>query len=83
MFDEEFQFFIAHQDELVAKHKGQFLVLQGSRVIDVRPTLLEAYLEGNRRFAPGTFMLQRCEPGPEAYTVTLSTWGLFSQATTA
>ena len=43
-------------------------------------TVLEAYLEAMRRFTPGTFMLQRCEPGPEAYTVTISTRDLFCQA---
>jgi hypothetical protein len=42
--------------------------------------VLEAYLEAMRRFTPGTFMLQRCEPGPEAYTVTISTRDLFCQA---
>lgn len=80
MFDEELAYFIAHQAELVSQHRGQILILQGPRVVDVRPTLLEAYVEASRRFKPGTFMLQRCEAGPEAYTVTLSTVGLFDPA---
>jgi hypothetical protein len=72
MFETELQYFIAHQDELVAQHRGQILTLKGQRVVGVHPTLLDAYAEALRRFDPGTFMLQRCEPGPDAYTLTIS-----------
>ncbi|MCX6544144.1 MAG: hypothetical protein NTV05_06970 [Acidobacteria bacterium] len=77
MFDEELRFFIANQDRLVTEHRGQFLILRGPQVVGAYPTLLDAYADALRRFAPGTFMLQRCEPGPEAYTVTISTRDLF------
>lgn len=80
MFEEELQFFIANQDQLVAQYAGQILILQGRQVVGAHPTLLAAYLDALRRFAPGTFMLQRCEPGPDAYTVTISTRDLFRAA---
>lgn len=80
MFEDELQFFIANQDALVAQYGGKTLILQGREVVGAYATVLEAYLEAMRRFTPGTFMLQRCEPGPEAYTVTISTLGLAATA---
>ena len=72
MFDLELAYFIAHQDELVAKYPQKVIVLQGTEVRGACDTPLQAYLDASARFEPGTFMLQRCEPGSAAYTVTLS-----------
>jgi len=72
MFDKELQFFIASQDELVRKHQGKVLVIKGQTVIGVYQDALEAYLEAQKEHELGTFMIQPCEPGPEAYTVTAS-----------
>jgi hypothetical protein len=72
MFDAELGFFIAHQDELVAKYRGQTLILRGENVEGVYDSPLAAYVEGQKRFPLGTFMIQPCEPGPSAYTVTIN-----------
>lgn len=72
MFEKELDFFITHQDELVSKYGGQTLLIRGEHLEGVYPTPLEAYLAAQARFAPGTFMIQPCEPGPGAYTVTIS-----------
>ena len=72
MFEIELNYFISHQDELVAKHRGKTLVLRDQAVVGVFGTSLEAYLEARARYPLGTFMIQPCEPGPEAYTVTVS-----------
>lgn len=72
MFDTELDFFIAHQDELVAKYRGKVIVLQGTEVRGAFDTPLQAYLDATSKFEAGSFMLQRCDPGPDAYTVTLS-----------
>lgn len=72
MFDQELQYFIRHQDELVARYRGSVLILRGDQVVGAYPTPLEAYLAGLRDYAIGTFMIQPCEPGPAAYTVTLA-----------
>ena len=73
MFESELDFFISHQDELVAKHRGKFLIIRGSEVVAAYDNPLEAYLTAQQSFAPGTFMIQPCEPGPGAYTVTINT----------
>ena len=72
MFDKELAFFIAHQDELVAKHLGKVLVIRGEQVEGAYDSALAAYLSAEERFQPGTFMLQPCQPGPSAYTVTIN-----------
>ena len=72
MFEQELDFFIAHQSELVEKYGGKIIVLQGNEVRGAFDTPLQAFLDASSRFETGSFMLQRCDPGPDAYTVTLS-----------
>lgn len=72
MFREELNYFIEHQDELVAQHRGKVLILVGQHVVGVHDTVLEAYLEAGKTHEPGTFMIQQCEPGEQAYTATIS-----------
>ena len=72
MFQEELEFFIANQADLVDKYRGKVLVLRGSSVMGVYDSTLEAYLRGQEQCGPGAFMLQPCEPGPDAYSVNVS-----------
>lgn len=72
MFESELKYFITHQGELVQKYRGQTLIIRGEAVMGAYPTPLQAYLAAQHEFEPGTFMIQRCEPGPEAYTVTIA-----------
>ena len=71
-FEKELAYFIAHQDELVKQHRGKVLVIRDERVEGVYGTPLEAYLSAQQRFPAGTFMIQPCEPGGDAYTVTIN-----------
>ena len=72
MFEKELAFFIAHQDELVAKHRGKTLVIRGEKIEGAYASPLQAYLSAQKHFPVGTFMIQPCEPGPGAYTVTIN-----------
>ncbi len=73
MFEKELTFFIANQDELVAKFKGTTLVIRGDQVVGAYPNPLAAYVAAQARgFPVGTFMIQPCQPGPGAYTVTIN-----------
>lgn len=78
MFKTELDYFIANQGALVKQYGGKVLVLIGPNVIGVYDTPLNAYLKAREQHELGTFMIQRCEPGPEAYTVTVATRGIFS-----
>lgn len=72
VFERELAFFIAHQDELVASHRGRFLVLRDEKVEGVYATALQAYTDAKKKFEQGSFMIQPCEPGSDAYTVSIS-----------
>jgi hypothetical protein len=72
MFDKELQYFIEHQDQFVREYAGKVLVIRGESVEGVYASALEAYLEAQTKFPMGTFMIQPCEAGPGAYTVTLN-----------
>jgi hypothetical protein len=64
----EFDYYIAHQQELVAAHLGKFVVIKGGRVIGVFNSDIEAVMETSKNHQLGTFLVQKCEPGAENYT---------------
>lgn len=72
MFKEEFEFFIRNQERLVKAHEGKVLAIKGHEVLGVYDTPLEAYLATQRDHPLGSFMLQTCSPGPEAYTMSIN-----------
>ena len=72
MFKEDLSFFVENQDSLVSQYPGKVLALKGSKVIGVYQNTLEAYIESQKKSPLGTFMIQPCEPGPDAYSVTIS-----------
>jgi len=78
MFKKELDFFIDNQDSLVNQYQGKVLVLKDQQVVGVYQTPLEAYLEAQKIYETGTFMIQPCEPGPQAYTVTISTHNILA-----
>ena len=72
MFEKELQFFIANQDDLVKRFRGTVLIIRGDEVVGAFPTAMDAYSSASERFPAGSYMLQPCEPGPSAYTVTIA-----------
>ena len=80
MLQDELDYFIANQDALVKKFRGKVLVLRNREVVGVFDTPLEAYLDAQSRYEPGTYALQKCAAGPEAYTVTVASSMTFAGA---
>jgi len=74
LFQDELNYFIANQDRLVAEYPNKVLVLKDEQVVAAYDTIMEAYLEAQKTYPLGTFMLQPCKPGPEAYTITINSW---------
>lgn len=68
----ELDYFIAHQDELVRQYDNKVLVIKDQQVIGAYDSHLQAYLEAQKEHTLGTFMIQECAPGPDAYTVTIN-----------
>ena len=78
MLDREFAYFLKHQDELVLKFNGRFIVIVGEDVLANYATEEEAYLESVKTMKPGTFLIQHCIPGQEAYKQTFSSRVVFA-----
>jgi len=72
VFETELEYFVTHQAELVKEYGGKTLVIKGSEVVGTYNSPLEAYEDASHRFEPGSFMIQSCEPGSAAYTVTIA-----------
>jgi len=79
LLEKELEYFIAHQDELVAKYQDKTLVIKDRQVVEVCDSPLAAYVKALEKYEPGTFMIQPCSPGPSAYTVSISTQGIFTE----
>jgi hypothetical protein len=70
MLDKEFKYFMEHQDELVKKYNGKFIVIKDESVWGSFDSELSAYTEAKQKFEVGTFLIQQCLPGTEAYKQT-------------
>ena len=68
--EKEFQYYLDHQEELVEKYNGKFLVIKECAVTGVYETELEAAEEASKKHELGTFLVQKCAPGEEDYTQT-------------
>lgn len=78
MLEKELEFFIANQQKFVSEYRGKFIVIKERAIIGVYDNPLEAYLDTQTKHQLGTFLIQHCEPGPEAYTVTISSREIFA-----
>ena len=70
--ESELDYFISRQEKLLQEYNGKVLVIKANDIVGVYNSELEAYLEAQKLYEPGTFMIQKCTPGPEAYTVTIN-----------
>ncbi|MBM4161687.1 MAG: hypothetical protein FJ217_11405 [Ignavibacteria bacterium] len=70
MLDKEFKYFLDHQDELLTKYEGRYIVIKDQKVIGSYESELEAYTETRKKHKLGTFLIQHCIPGKAAYTQT-------------
>lgn len=66
----EFSWYIAHQDELVQKYNGRFVVIKDEQVIADYADEQTAVFQSQKSHPLGTFLVQKVEPGPGAYTQT-------------
>lgn len=64
----EFDFYIAHQAELVEKYRGKFLVIKDGQVIGDYDDQATAVLHTQKTHPLGTFLVQQALPGTAGYT---------------
>ena len=68
--EKEFEYYLEHQDDLVKKHKGKYVVIKGNEVLGAYDAELEAIEKTREKHELGTFLVQLCEPGSDGYTST-------------
>jgi len=68
--EQEFKYYLAHQEELVKEYAGKFIVIKDEDVIGSYDNELEAVQKTAKKHELGTFLVQKCEPGEESYTQT-------------
>ena len=75
---ELFRYYIAHQDEFIARYNGKSILLVDFDVKGVFEDDLEAIQFACKEFTPGSFIVQKVSPGVEAYTVSIASNFVFA-----
>lgn len=68
--EREFQYYLDHQEELVARYNGKYIVIINQQVVGSYDAEIEAIEESSKNYDLGTFLVQKCEPGSDSYTQT-------------
>jgi hypothetical protein len=77
MLQELFKYYLANQEDLVKKYNGKYIVIKNNEVVGAYNTDSEAYFNSISKYKPGSFMIQKCTPGEEAYTQRFSSRVIF------
>lgn len=67
---EEFDYYVKHQDELVEMYLNKFIVIRRNVVEGAFDTPVDAYKDALSKFEAGTFMIQHVTPGKDSYSQT-------------
>ncbi len=66
----EFEYYLAHQTELVEKYNGKFLVIKNEEVIGIYDDQVQAVTLSRKSHELGTFLVQKVEPGDAGLKIT-------------
>ena len=78
LLKEEFEHYIAHQDEYVEQYDGKVIVLKDGKVLGVYDDDLDAVSETKKLHELGTFLVQRVSKGDAAYSQQYHSRAVFS-----
>lgn len=70
VLQKEFDYYKAHQDELVELCCGKFVVVKNQALVGVYESTIEALEFSRGKYVEGTFLIQEVGPGPDLYTQT-------------
>jgi len=65
-----FKYYLDHQEELVKKYDGKYIIIKDCTVVGDFFDESEAYVKAVQKYGLGNFLLQYCSEGPSAYTQT-------------
>lgn len=75
----DFEFYLAHQGEMVEKYNGKFVVIKDGEVVGAFDNELTAISEAQKKgHKAGTFLVQFVSPGDTAYKQTFHSRVVFS-----
>ena len=64
----EFEYYLAHQSELVKQYEGKFIVIKNGTVLGAYDDELAAVTTTQRDHKLGTFLVQKVTKGDSAYS---------------
>lgn len=73
-----FRYYISHQDEMVKKYNGKFIVIKDNEVLGAYDDELTAISETQKQHSLGTFLIQKVSPGDSEYSQTFHSRVVFS-----
>ena len=77
LLENELQYYLDHQEEIVRKHNGKCVVIKDSAVIGVDDDASSAVNKTVEKHELGTFLVQRVSPGTRDYTATFQSRASF------
>ena len=75
--DADFDYYVQHQSELVAKYDGKYVVIANREVFGAYDNLDDAFNAGNREYGAGNFFLHQVGDGKDNYSTTISRVGAY------
>ncbi len=76
--EREFEFYLSHQDEMVEKYNGKYIVIKSGVIVAVYDDELAAVTETQKSHELGTFLVQKVYEGDAEYSQTFHSRVVFS-----
>lgn len=64
----DFRYYLEHQDEIVRKYNGKFVVIKNGSIIGAYDNEIQAVEEARKSHELGSFLVQHVTPGKDEYT---------------
>lgn len=75
---QEFKYYLAHQDEIVGQYDGKFIVIKDGKILGAYDDDVMAITETQKSHELGTFLVQKVSKGTGDYTQTFHSRVVFS-----
>jgi hypothetical protein len=74
----EFEFYLSHQDQMVEKYDGKYIVIKNEDVLGAYDDELTAVTQTKKHHELGTFLVQKVSRGAAEYSQTYHSRVVFS-----
>ncbi len=75
MMREDFEWYVAHYDELYQEYGDCFLAIKDKKVLGVYPSYAEGVRATEKTEELGTFIVQECRGNTQAYNACIASMG--------